>query len=70
MDGNRTRFVLDYVAKCIHILFCNSAAYAQHHDVVATDNPVDSAAHFETADEAFAVLPTCAFSRGYYGGPP
>jgi len=61
IDSNRTRIILDYVAKCVHILFCNPAAYAQHHDVVAADNPVDSAAHIEIADEAFAFLLIGAF---------
>jgi hypothetical protein len=61
IDGNRTRFVLDYVAKYVHILFCNPATYAQRHHVVATDNSIDSAAHFETVDEAFVVLLIYAF---------
>jgi hypothetical protein len=55
IDGNRTRFGLYYVAKYVHIPFCNPAAYTQHHDVVATEHSVNSAAHFETADEPFAL---------------
>jgi hypothetical protein len=70
IGGNRTRFVLDYVAKCLHILFRDPAAYEQHHDAVAADNSVDSAAHFETVDEAFALLLICAFCRGYSGRAP
>ena len=62
IDHNRTRFGLYYVAKCVHILFCNPTACAQHHHVVAADNPVDSAAHVETWGEALAILLICAFS--------
>jgi hypothetical protein len=60
VDGNRTRFLLDYVAKCVHVLFADPAAYAQHHNV-AVDNSVESPGHFETADEAVALLLICAF---------
>jgi hypothetical protein len=61
IDGNRTRFFfVDCVAKRVHVLFCNPAAYAQHHNV-AVDNSVESPGHFETADEAVALLLICAF---------
>ena len=60
IDRNRTRLGLYFIANCVHILFCNPAANAQHH-VVAADNSVDSAAHVETSDEALAVLIICVF---------
>jgi hypothetical protein len=61
IDSNRTRFFLDYVAKCAHISFCNPAADAQRHKVVAIDYSVDSPGHLETADEALALVLTYAF---------
>src|ERR1051325_10216713 len=35
IDCNRSRFGLYNVAKCIHLMSCNPAAYAQHRDVVS-----------------------------------
>jgi hypothetical protein len=55
VDGNCTRFPLDQVAKCIHFLFCDPAAYAKRNNVVAVDNSVDSPGHFEAVDEALAI---------------
>jgi hypothetical protein len=63
VEGKRTLFPLDCVAKCVDILFCNPAAYAQNHDVLAIDNSVNSPSHFEIADEVFALLLTCAIRR-------
>jgi hypothetical protein len=62
IDGNCTRFLLDYVVKYVQILFCNSAADAQHHDVVTADESIDSAAHFDVADEALVFLLICFLS--------
>jgi hypothetical protein len=55
IEGHRTRFLLHYVSKCIHIPFCNPAADAQLHNVV-DNNAVDSPGQFKTADNAFALL--------------
>ena len=69
IDGNCTRFFLYYAAKCVQILLCNSAADAQHHDVVTADDSIDSAAHFEIADEIFVfLLILFPFWRGYVIG--
>jgi hypothetical protein len=70
IDRDRTRFLLDRVAECIQVLFCNPTAYAQCHIVVAADNSVDSACHFEASHEAVALLLICAFPTGRYGGAP
>jgi hypothetical protein len=56
IDGDCTRFLLYYVVQCVQILLCNSAADAQHHDVVTADDSIDSAAHFDIADEVFVFL--------------
>jgi hypothetical protein len=61
IDGNGASFGFDCVAKCVQIQSCDSAAYGQDHDAVATDDSVDPAAHFEIADEVFALLLICAF---------
>jgi hypothetical protein len=55
IDCNRTRFGSYCVALCVQILTCNPAAYAQDHDIVSAGHSVNSAAHFESADEAFAL---------------
>jgi hypothetical protein len=55
IEGHRTRFLLHYVSKCIHIPFCNPAADAQLHNVV-DNNAVDSPGQFKTAEKAFGRL--------------
>jgi hypothetical protein len=55
IEDHRTRFLLHYVSKCIHIPLCNPAADAQRHNVV-DDNAVDSPSQFKTAEKAFALL--------------
>jgi hypothetical protein len=63
IDGNRTRLVLDYVAKCVQIPLCYSAADAQRGDAVTADDPIDSAAHSDIEAEAF-VFPVILFRIG------
>jgi hypothetical protein len=70
IDGNCILFLPDYVAKCFQILVCNSAADAQHHDVVTADGPIDAAAHSDIDGEVSALPLICAFLRGFYGGAP
>jgi hypothetical protein len=58
IQDNPPHFALNYVSECVQILFSNPTAHTQDYDVVAVDNPIDSATHFETADAAFGLMPT------------
>jgi hypothetical protein len=45
IDGEATRFLLQYTPKHLDMFSCNPAAYEQHKEVLSANDSVDSAAH-------------------------
>jgi hypothetical protein len=45
VDGEATRFLLQYTPKHVYMFSCNPAAYEQNNEVLSANDSVDSATH-------------------------